>query len=57
MPKAPSNLPDRGDRVRQRGRPREGTLIKYDPDTEWSTVEWDDGEGPRVCHRYELEKT
>ncbi len=57
MPKAPPNTPSKGDRVAQRGRPyRLGRLIKAEPEGEWVTVEWDDGGGPRVCHRFELEK-
>ncbi|MFG6080446.1 hypothetical protein ACEUZ9_001027 [Paracoccus litorisediminis] len=57
MAKSPPNIPDRHDRVRLRGRPgREGVLAKFDPDSDWSTVAWDDGAGPRMCHRFELEK-
>lgn len=55
MAKAPPNVPDRGDRVIARGKPgREGILKKYDPESQWSTVDWDDGAGPRTCHRFEL---
>lgn len=55
MAKAPPNVPDRGDRVIARGKPgRYGVLQKYDPETEWSTVAWEDGAGPRTCHRFEL---
>lgn len=57
--KAPPNIPDRGDRCALRGNPSTtGTLRKYDPDTEWATVEWDAGiEGPTYCHRFELVTT
>lgn len=57
MPKPPPNLPARKDRVHQRGRrDRLGTLEKMDDETLWTTVSWDDGKGPRMCHLYELEK-
>lgn len=55
--KPPPNLPDRGDRCALRASPADttGTLVKYDPDTQWSTVEWDEGvNGPKVVHRFEL---
>jgi hypothetical protein len=53
--KRPPNTPDRGDKVRLRGRAHEGVLVKYDPESLWSTVEWE-AQGPKVCHLYELEK-
>ncbi len=57
MSKTPPNVPERGDRVHLRGRPgREGRLLKYDPASQWSTVAWDDGKGPKTCHRYEIER-
>jgi len=56
MSKAPPNTPERGDRVRLRGKDfGEGVLKKFDPETNWSTVEWDE-DGPKVCHRFELER-
>lgn len=54
MARAPSSVPERGDRVKLRGRPHVGILRKYDPESQWATVEWD-CLGPKVCHRYELE--
>lgn len=52
----PPNLPDRGDRCALRGNKNSiGTLLKFDPESEWATVDWD-SEGPKVCHRYELVK-
>lgn len=56
--KAPPNVPeDNGDRVRQRGRPgRLGIMVKQDPASSWVTVTWDDGQGPTLCHRHELER-
>lgn len=45
-----------GDRVRKRGFPFEGTVIKSDET--WVTIEWDDGMLPKVrpkmCHVAEL---
>jgi hypothetical protein len=58
MSKKPKNkheAPERGDRVRLRGRPNYGTLTKYNPDSDWATVEWENG-GPKICHRRELER-
>jgi hypothetical protein len=53
----PPNVPERGDRVQLRGRPQfVGTLRKYDPDSQWATVEWDEEGGPETCHRFELER-
>lgn len=54
--KAPPNIPDRGDRCALRGYPSAtGTLRKYDPESNWSSVEWDaDIKGPTYCHRFEL---
>lgn len=59
--KAPPNIPDRGDRVRFRGRAnapgnRIGRLEKFDPENNWATIKWDDGFGPTYCHRFELER-
>jgi hypothetical protein len=55
--KAPPNIPERGDLASLRGNPaRFGVVSKYDPETNWATVEWDDGGGPRLCHRFELER-
>lgn len=32
-----------------------GVLIKFDPETEWATVEWlSPVKGPKFVHRYEL---
>lgn len=57
MAKAPPNLPSRKDRVFKRGdRTRTGVLVKMDDETQWATVEWGDGNGPRMCHLFELEK-
>jgi hypothetical protein len=59
MAKAPPNVPERGDSVRLRGRMgRLGKLLKYDPESNWATVEWNEGSGPKpkMCHRFELEK-
>lgn len=57
MPKAPPNTPDRHDRVIARGKPaREGVMTKYDPETDWCAVVWDDAGGPKTCHRFELQK-
>lgn len=53
----PPNTPRVGDRVRLRGREPTGTLRGVNPENQWSRVEWDrNGEGPRLCHLYELEK-
>lgn len=49
-----NKLPERGERVKLRGRPNCDTLRKYDPANNWATVEWDE-HGPRYCHRFELE--
>lgn len=57
MAKKPKNLPGRGDLVRRRGRPeRLGRLVKMDDETNWCTAHWDDGLGPWMCHRFELER-
>lgn len=57
MAKQPPNAPERGEAVRLRGKPEvTGTLKKYDPESQWATVDWIDNKGPRVCHRFELEK-
>ena len=55
-PKGPMNMPERGDRCAMRGdSTKTGVLQKYDPDSNWSTVLWDDGvRGPAVVHRFEL---
>lgn len=54
--KGPSDIPERGDRCRMRGKPRfVGTLLRYDPDNNWATVAWDNRDGPTVCHRFELQ--
>jgi hypothetical protein len=47
-------MPERGERVKLRGRKPTGVLVKYDPETNWATVEWDTT-GPRCCHRAKLE--
>lgn len=54
--KAPPNTPERGERCCLRGdRSKTGTLHKYDPDSQWATVDWDsDPPGPKLCHRFEL---
>ncbi len=49
-------VPERGDKVRLRGRAPCCVLRKYDPESQWATVEWDGTPGPKVCHRFELEK-
>lgn len=56
--KSPPNAPERGDRCVMRGnREQSGMLSKYDPETNWATVEWDaDVSGPLMCHRFELER-
>lgn len=57
MSKMPPNVPERGDRCHLRGRPQfAGTLKKYDPASQWATVEWIDSKGPKICHRFELER-
>ncbi len=57
MAKEPPNTPVKGDRVQERGKPgREGLIVKWDPNGRWSTVEGDDGGGPRLCHRFGLER-
>lgn len=55
MGRAPAKTPERGDRVRLRGRGNTGVLRKYDPESNWAVVEWDT-DGPRFCHRFELER-
>jgi len=55
--KTPKNLPERGDRCKLRGRDGYGVLQKYDPESEWATVNWDAGKWPKMVHRYELQKT
>ncbi len=47
-------MPERGERVRLRGREPVGVLVRYDPESNWATVEWD-ATGPKICHRRELE--
>lgn len=56
--KAPPDLPERGERCCLRGSPSAtGMLAKYDPASQWSTVEWDDGvNAPKVVHRFELRR-
>lgn len=57
MNKTPPNVPDRGDVCQLRGRPQFiGVLEKYDPASQWATVTWSQGNGPRICHRFELER-
>lgn len=57
MRRAPPNTPERGDLVKLRGRVGyKGILVKYDPETNWATVSWDFGHGPKMCHRFELER-
>lgn len=59
MPKArkvPADTPDRGDRCRLRANAGiVGTLKKFDPDSNWATVEWDGPPGPKLVHRFELQ--
>lgn len=56
MKKAPPNTPERGQRVKRRGYEGYfGIMTKYDPETNWATVVWDDNHGPKLCHRFELE--
>jgi hypothetical protein len=58
MAKPPPNLPDRGQRCRLRGRPAAGTLLKYDPESLWATVDWDAGVvAAKIVHLHELEKS
>jgi hypothetical protein len=54
----PKDTPDRGDRCFLRGNPNAvGVLLKYDPESNWCTVTWDEGvKGPITCHRFELRK-
>jgi hypothetical protein len=54
--KRPADTPERDERCCLRGdRSATGVLRKYDPDTEWATVEWDGGvTAPRLVHRFEL---
>ncbi len=54
--KPPSETPDRGERSRLRSdKTSTGTLRKYDPESEWATVEWDAGvAAPKTVHRFEL---
>ena len=55
--KGPPDIPERNDRCCLRANPQQvGTLIKYDPDNNWSTVNWDNAFGPKLCHRFELKK-
>lgn len=56
MGKPPSNTPERGERCCLRGRVHvTGTLKTYDPDSDWATVEWDEGMvAPKLVHRFEL---
>lgn len=58
MSKSLPNLPARGDRLKKRGDEsgRMGYLRLMDNETLWATVKRDDGNGPFVCHLYELEK-
>lgn len=57
MAKAPPNTPKKGDRVFLRGRPgRAGMMLKWDTETRWCTVQWDDGGGPHIAHLFELER-
>jgi len=50
----PKNPPEKGERVKLRGRSPRGTLRSIN-DLSWCCVEWDDG-GPGLCHLHELEK-
>lgn len=47
--------PQRGDRVKLKGRPNVGTLTKFNPTTSWATVAWEDT-GPVIVSLKELEK-
>jgi hypothetical protein len=54
--KPPPNIPERGDKCAMRRDPSvTGVLLKFDPESEWATVEWN-GDGPKICHRFELVK-
>ena len=58
MSKLPKGTPERGERCCIRGRVHvTGTLVKYNPESNWATVEWDEGmTGPKLIHRFELMK-
>lgn len=56
MSKTPPNAPIKGDRVTLRGRDqlRIGTLVKWDVESKWCSIAWDDEGGPRMAHLHEL---
>ena len=58
MKKGPPNKPGLNDRVKLRGRPETGVgqVDKINTEYNWCRVKWDSGNGPRICHLYELEK-
>jgi hypothetical protein len=55
MKKAPPNTPERGDRCKMRNPAHQdtGSVVKHDPDSDWVTVRWDNGD-EQLCHRFEL---
>lgn len=55
MGKAPINTPERGDRVRLRGKAATGELLTIEPERLWAHVKWDES-GPKYVHLHELEK-
>lgn len=53
--KRPKDSPNAvGQRVELRGRGFVGTVSHYDPVSEWTRVNWDDANGVKVCHAFEL---
>jgi hypothetical protein len=55
VPKPPANTPERGDRVKLRGKASTGELLTIEPERLWAHVKWDES-GPKYVHLHELEK-
>lgn len=55
--KAPSNIPELGERCKLRGRPASGVVEKIIREWQWAIVKWDEGiTAPRIVHHHELER-
>lgn len=56
MKRGPTDIPERGERCGLRSSPSTtGVLAKYDPESNWATVQWDGPSyGPKLVHRFEL---
>jgi hypothetical protein len=54
--KGPLNVPERGDKCILRGKSPIGILKTMDNESLWCVVEWENSQGPKYCHLFELEK-